>query len=76
MDVDVLDAVGDQLVNQQKYPHVFQWQLLVKSFSKDERGRSFTIIKLLIITIIIIIIIIICCCFFPQVINLSCLTLH
>ncbi|XP_045124038.1 ankyrin repeat and LEM domain-containing protein 2 homolog [Portunus trituberculatus] len=38
MDVDVLDAVGDQLVNQQKYPHVFQWQLLVKSFSKDERG--------------------------------------
>ncbi|XP_063884903.1 ankyrin repeat and LEM domain-containing protein 2-like [Scylla paramamosain] len=37
-DVDVLDAVGDRLVDQQKYPHIFQWQLLVKSFSKEERG--------------------------------------
>lgn len=37
-DVDVLDAVGNRLVDQQKYPHVFQWQLLVKSFSKEERG--------------------------------------
>ena len=38
-DVDVLEAVGDRLVNERKFPHIFQWQLLVKSFSEEQRGR-------------------------------------